>query len=487
MKKALIPVLVALSLLMGGCNVKWEVVQDNFPNFHLIERRANSQDLMIGNALQNGQLVPPVAQALSDTVDYIRHLAWDYQNPTGGQTQDLTAPQTRFLGLLLNDNQASFNDAIARPDRWASCFQGAWNYNFSYRADRQLFIAVLHYQLVQQSAMIEDAVSNGSLFPSQAADLRSRIQVIREAEWDDFNQNGALDLTQDQMEELSQMLDDNYRYLRFRAQYRDRRWAGDRFDAWGQYKKDFAVTPSTLPNTPTTNNKYWDGRPPKVQNPSTQTQTNNNYWDGRTTKVQNPASNPPVQNNPNLPAPSSSGLFPWVVRTTPTFTPVPATPTRTPIPWVAPPTSTPRPAAPRPTDTPVPAPLVPTATSVPNNPAPTASATSVPKAATPTRVTRDQEQEGHDWKKKHHKDSPDEDQNTNDGKKVQKEDDHPSDKKISDDSKDSKAGSSDEKDKKDVSSEENDPSVQGQDDSEDQGHGKKTKGHRRPRSNDSDQ
>lgn len=332
MKRTLFPALAALALLTGGCNVHWTVVQDNFPNFHLIERRANFQDQQIGNAVQTDQLARPYAQALSDNLDLIRHLAWEYQNGTEGQPQDLSAPQTRFLGILLNDNQSAINDALTRQSQWANAFQGGWNYDFSYQPDRLLYIAVLQHQLVEQEAMVEDALSNGSLSPSQVADLRSRIQVVREAEWDDYNQNGSLDLNRDQMEELSQMVDDNYRYLRFRAQYSDRRWSGDHFDSWGQYKKDFAVTPSNLPAISTTNNKYWNGR---------------------TTRVQNPPNTIPAQSTApsKLPPPSNSGIFSWALHPTPTVTPMPQVPAPTSIPKAFYPTATSWPQAPPPAPT----------------------------------------------------------------------------------------------------------------------------------------
>ena len=188
MKKALIPVLAVFALLLGGCNVKWTVVQDNFPNFHLIERRCQLQDQQIGTNVQSGQLPSRIAQSLSNHVEMIRHMAWEYQNPTGGQVRDLTAPETRFLGVLLNDNQMALNDALARSEQWANCFHGAWSYNFNYKQDRLLFVAVVQDRLTVQGARVEDADANGALSPSQVADFRSRLQVVREAEWDDFRQ-----------------------------------------------------------------------------------------------------------------------------------------------------------------------------------------------------------------------------------------------------------------------------------------------------------
>jgi hypothetical protein len=412
--------LAAIALVLQGCNIKWQTVQDPYPNYHLIERRIQSQSEQIDRAVSDGYLNPPMAQALADNVEFIRKTAWEYQNNTGAQIADLTPAQTRFLGILLNDNAMAINDAMTRTNRWASAFGGAWNFDFTYRPDRMLYIAYLHHQLEEQQAMVEDGLNQGYLNPSQAADLRSRIQVIRETEWDDYDQNQSLDLSRDQMEELAQMVDDNYRYIRFRSQFaRTKPWKGDRFDSWGQYRQDFQVSTTnnfyTAPNTsmPTQYKKYWDGRPIK----------------------------------PQAPAPTATPV-PYVQ---------PAVPTRTPTPYVAPaaPTATPVPQAPKPTATPVPA-------------APAATAT--PKPPRPTPVYRHHDNNG---QRRHGNGNKDDDQNDQGSKNEDQGDKGNQPVKTDGDQKDKggdqtqgndpKDKGDDSKDKKVDSSDNNDQGVQGDD------------------------
>ena len=296
----------ALALLLGGCSVKWQVVQDPYANYHRIDQRVQIQLNQINSAVQNGSMWAPMAQVLSENDDMIRQIAWHYQ---GGQSVDLTPQQAAYLDSLLNDNAVAINDALARRDQWAQAFEGNWDFSYATYQDRALYIAYLHYQLDRQQAIVDEARQSGALTDPQAQDLKTRILVIRNSEAGCYDLNRRLDLTPNQIHRLQQMVDDNSRFIRFKTHRERGRWKGDRFEGWSGQRKQFT-------NSPWLNNK-----PP--DDGTNQGQTNHNrYWDGR-----------PFQRQ--APAPTATPVPYHAVA--PTATPVPhhvAVPTATPVPVV---------------------------------------------------------------------------------------------------------------------------------------------------------
>lgn len=305
----------ALALLLGGCNIKWQVVNDPYAYYHRIEQRIQIQLNQIDADVQNGSLYGPMAQVLTENDVMIRQLAWHYQ---GGQSVDLTLRQANYLDSLLNDNAAAINDAIMRRDQWAQAFEGNWNFSYDTFQDRLLFVAYLHYQLDRQQAMVDDATQSGLLTPSQSQDMKTRIQVIRNSETGCYNLNGRLDLTASQINRLQQMADDNNRYLRFRTHRQGGRWKGDQYGGWSGQKKQYSENP-------------WLNNKPAEDN-SNQGQTNRaRYWDGRPFQRQALVPTP----LPVAPAPTAT-LVPFHAAV-PTYTarPIAAAPTSTPLPTAA--------------------------------------------------------------------------------------------------------------------------------------------------------
>ncbi|HJT24715.1 MAG TPA: hypothetical protein VJ873_09075, partial [bacterium] len=73
--RALLPFafgIFGLAFLLGGCTVKWQVVNDPYANYHRIDQRVQIQQNQINSAVQNGNLWAPMAQVLAENDDMIR-------------------------------------------------------------------------------------------------------------------------------------------------------------------------------------------------------------------------------------------------------------------------------------------------------------------------------------------------------------------------------------------------------------------------------
>ncbi len=229
------------SLLFGlqGCDITYTVVNqapDPYANAHSIQRRAQFQIDRINTAWQANQLNADMAAVLKDNDFRIYWLAKqevDANNPP----QDIDANQTYNLQMMLADNDNNINDAIARHDQWAQAFQGGWDSGYN-APSQPLNQCYLTYQLQRQETQVNNAVAAGQLTPDQAQDIRGRIQVVLNVQMNYYRQNGRLNLTDDQAQELRRMTDDNERYLAFRTRRPDDEWNGDRYEKWGQRNQE---------------------------------------------------------------------------------------------------------------------------------------------------------------------------------------------------------------------------------------------------------
>lgn len=275
-----------LAFLQQGCNIKWEVVNDPYANFHRIGQRVQIQLNQIDSAVQTGNLDRPTAQVLSENDDMVRQLASHYQT---NQSADLTSNQTIKLDNMLNDNGMAINDAIQRHDQWSQAFQGRWSYSYNTPQDCMLGASYLQYRIDQQSAAIDDAYQSSRLSDAQARDLRTRVQIVRNTEIGYYNENGRMDLTPGQLIALKQMADDNDHYLRFRTQRKNGNWKGDQYQGWTGQKNYYSQN-------------QWL---PKAENTGEGNQGNQStvhYWDGRPVRQAAPSTNP---NPPQAPAPTA--------------------------------------------------------------------------------------------------------------------------------------------------------------------------------------
>ncbi len=178
-----------------------------------------------------------------------------------------------------------------------------------------LYIAYLQYQVKQQQSAIDAAVQSGNLTPDQSQELSNRTQVIVSVERNDYGQNGRLDLSSDQIQELRQMEDDNNRYIRFKTHHQKGAWGGDQYGRWNDQNQQYANSrPMPNPN------------PANAESGTSLTQPHNG--EGR-----------PI--NPQSPSPGTTA--PRVIAAIPTSTPVPvvaSVPTAAPVPFRPAPSST---------------------------------------------------------------------------------------------------------------------------------------------------
>lgn len=333
MRKIILSVFLAfaaclLALSQQGCEIKEVVVSQQpvgtAPNALQIEQEIETQQNRISQTLKTGDLEPSMAQGLSQNDELVKHLSLKLRvtNPS----HDLTEDQAGFLENLLNGNSAAIDDALQRRDVWVQAFEGNGNYNYALEGDRLLFISVLQGRLWDQETIARDAAQAGNLTPAQTQEAQSRLQSVRDAEIEYFNQNGGLDLSSDQILELQQMGDDSGRFIRFLAQGT----GGGAYVQNNGTTNDGSFTGQALSSVPPSNYGAYSA-------PAASAGSNTNYWNGRPTNLK-----------PKTTLPNPAPVFTPVP--SPTFTPVPSAPTFTPVP---PPTFTPTPLAATPTAVPL--------------------------------------------------------------------------------------------------------------------------------------
>jgi hypothetical protein len=241
MKRSLFLLILAcgLSLLQQGCTVHWVVRNDvptpaptpiPFPNAYHIEVRVKEQIARLKLSLQNGSIDQETAYLLGQNAELVRQFAFEDRQPSN-QTMDLTYSQTADLDNMLNDNAQFIDDAITHHQAWALYFQGD-NYDYFSVASPYLYLTYLDHQSRVQESRIDAAVKSGTLTDAQAQELRNRIKIVRTAKRNYYRQNGRLDLSEDQVQQLTQMTQDNSQYLRFRTQGSHGRWNKDKFQSW---------------------------------------------------------------------------------------------------------------------------------------------------------------------------------------------------------------------------------------------------------------
>ncbi len=224
---------VEASVLMQGCTIRFvtnsQVAPVPYPNAWHIELRVRAQLNRISAGLQESQLTQDSADVLASNDALIRHFVREYQGPPA-EMGDLNLQQTYQLNNMLSDNDGFIDNAFQNSQAWNSFFQ---NGNFDYRScDHTLFINYLDYRLNQQEADVKATLASGRLTPIQARDFRNRIQSIRVLKQNDYRANGRFELTEDQVNQLSQMTEDNGGYLRYRKNGSQGRWNKDRFNNW---------------------------------------------------------------------------------------------------------------------------------------------------------------------------------------------------------------------------------------------------------------
>ena len=238
MKRLFFPVIAVLlsacaSLLLQSCTVQFVVRPDAtpvpYPNAWHIELRVRAQINRVSAGLQQGQLTQDSADVLAANDALVRHFVREYQGPPAEMT-DLNLQQTAQLGNMLTDNDRFIDSALQNNQAWDSYFQnGSYDYRSS---DHTLYLGYLDYQLNRQATNMKAAQASGSLTPSQAKEIGSRIQTIRSLRQNYYRSNGRFDLTEEQVSQLSQMTEENGGYLRYRTNGSQGSWNKARFNTW---------------------------------------------------------------------------------------------------------------------------------------------------------------------------------------------------------------------------------------------------------------
>ncbi len=328
-------------LLLQGCTINYVVSKDEanpYPNAWRVEMRVRAQLNRVSAALQQGKINQDTADILAQNDALIRRIMREDQGPADSMA-DLDAEQATLLNNLLTDNDRTIDDAIRRFQAWASYFQtGSYDYRFS---DPIIYNVYIDYRINQQITFVNTGLDSSQLTPAQATELKARIQAVRDLKENYYKENGRFDLSEEQVNQLSRMAEDNDRFIRFRLKGSRGKWDRTRFLGW------------------------------KKQNPEGLEEGASGSW-GRRREMKKWPTATPV---PYQPAPIN------------TFTPVPAAPV---------PTSTPRPLIPTFTSTPRPQAAPPTPTQVPvvhEEPVFTSTSKPIPPTFTPTQVHEKEKQE----------------------------------------------------------------------------------------------
>ncbi len=218
---------------LQGCNVTFVQLQRTpsaFPNAQWVQNQIRNQINTINTDWQNNILNADMAAVLKDNDLRIQWLAQQDQNAVN-PPQDLNPGQTTILTAMLRDNAGMIRDAVSNNTQWSQTFQNKWDSKFE-GSNESLSQCYLDIHIRRQQARLDQAVESGKWSPDQAQDINERLQIVRNMEMDDYRQNSRLYLTADQIYDLRRMIDDNYRYMDFRARHAHSDWNRDHYDSW---------------------------------------------------------------------------------------------------------------------------------------------------------------------------------------------------------------------------------------------------------------
>jgi hypothetical protein len=231
--------LLAFGLLaLQACHVTY-IVQtapqrpvpvDPYPNATHIRNRVNEQLSRINLAKQQGSLDNETAFLLSQNDELVNRYASEDRAPSN-QTMDLSYQQTQDLDNMLNDNAAMIQDAIQNRQAWNEYFQGS-GFDYASSGNSYIYLTYIDHQLSLQLGSVDSGLKSNRLSAADAQEIRIRIQNIQTAKRNYYRQNGRFDLSEAQVGQLSQMADDNDRYLRYRLQGKRGGWDKQKFSGW---------------------------------------------------------------------------------------------------------------------------------------------------------------------------------------------------------------------------------------------------------------
>lgn len=223
-------------VLQQGCNITYVVRTPKparpapyvrFPNATHIQARVNDQLNRISLALQQGSLNQETAFLLSQNDELVKRYAQEDRAPSN-QTLDLTYDQMLSLNNMLNDNEGMIQDAIQNRQAYNQYFTGG-SFDYASSGNSYMYLTYMDYQLRTQQSSVDAGVKSKQLSATDAQDLRQRIQAIQAAKANYYRANGRIDLSEDQVRQLSRMAEDNSKYLNYRLQGNRGLWDKEKF------------------------------------------------------------------------------------------------------------------------------------------------------------------------------------------------------------------------------------------------------------------
>jgi len=202
-----------------------------YPRAEEVRERTFQQIDSIEWAVRKGDLDEDIADALADNDDLVLELTHYYQDSFTPR-RDLTLRESDRLHLLLDDNQTLLDDAIRRRQAWRWFFNRGFSSYPSDPFERRIYGVCLHYQVKVQYYQVQSQERSGRLTPTMAREMRDRITIIRENRLAAVRGGGSLAPDREGAVRLEGMVKDNSHLLKEREKGYQGAWTGDRSGAW---------------------------------------------------------------------------------------------------------------------------------------------------------------------------------------------------------------------------------------------------------------
>lgn len=231
--------LLSSGILFSGCTIRYYTTPNTlaptptpvpFPYALQVEARVQEQLNRIAGYLSGGSLTREQSDVLTDNALLVRRLAAEFRAPSR-QKRDLTPQQATLLNNMLDDNARFIDDALKRRQYWAQYLLGG-SYNYTTVSNRYVYISYLDFQTKRQFSDVESGLKSRKLSSARARELRARIKSVADLKLAYYRANGRMDLSEEQVRQISQMAEDNSNYIAFCMKKGKGRWNKEKFNGW---------------------------------------------------------------------------------------------------------------------------------------------------------------------------------------------------------------------------------------------------------------